>query len=72
MKIPTIDRLNLLHELWKLNLSDTAIEAVVKLLENTRIEQGHEKAELIAKEILSLIQTEISETELLEKLNQMK
>ena len=72
MKEPTIDRLLLMHELWERKLSDTTIEAVVQIIERTRIEQGHSKAEAVAKEIREIIETENSESGVLKKLNQMK
>ena len=72
MQTQTIDRLKLMHELWARNLSNTTIEAIVQVVENTRIAQGHSKAEAKAKELRLLIESEISETEILKKLNQMK
>lgn len=72
MKDRVIERLKLMHELWERNLSNTTIEAIVQLLENTRLNKGHSKAEEIAKELLTLIESGISEAELLNKLNQMK
>ena len=72
MKAPVIERLLLLHELWARNLSDTTIEAVVQILERTRIEQGHSKAEAVAKEIREIIETENSESGILKKINQME
>ncbi len=72
MKTPTIDRLKLMHELWERKLSDTTIEAIVQVLESTRINQGHPRAEEVAKEIRGLIEGGLDETELLKKLNQKK
>ena len=71
MKIATIERLKLMHELWARKLFDTTIEAVVQIIERTRINQGHNEAEAKSKEIRLLIETEISEAELLQKLDQM-
>lgn len=70
--LPTIDRLKLLHELWARKLSDDTVEAVVQILESTRINQGHEAAEAKAKELRLLIETEISEEELLKKLKEVQ
>ena len=60
-----------MHELWEMELSDDTIEAVVQIIEHTRINCGHDGAEAKAKEIRMLIETGISEAELMEKLNQM-
>ena len=71
MQIPTIDRLKLLHELWERSLSDVVIEAVVQNIEYIRKNQGHSAAESKAKEIRLLIETGITESELLKQLKQM-
>lgn len=70
MQTQTIERLKLMHELWARNLSDTTIEAIVQIMESMRTEQGHSEAE--AKEIRELIETGISEAELLKTLNQIR
>lgn len=72
MKETTIERLILMHELWEWNLSDTTIETIVQIIENIRINHGHDKAEAKAKEIRLLMETGISEAEFLQKLEQMK
>lgn len=72
MKMPTIDRLKLMHEVWEKKLSDGMVEAIVQIVERTRINQGHLAAEEKAKKIRELIEQELSEAELLQKLDQMK
>ena len=72
MKIPTIERLKLMHELWKRKFSNTTIEAITQIIESTRINRGHLAAEEKAKEIRELIEQELSEAVLLQKLDQMK
>lgn len=64
----TIERLKLMHELVKRKLSRKTIETVAQIIENTFNAQGYVKAEEKAKKIRELIETGISETELLRKL----
>ena len=64
----TIERLKLMHELVKRKLSRSTIETVAQIVENTYNAHGYAKAELKAKEIRELIESGISEAELLKKL----
>lgn len=64
MKEPVIERVKLWHTLFERKRSDTMIDAIMQIIERTRIEQGHTKAEEKAKEIRGLIETGISEPEL--------
>ena len=70
MPIPIIDRSKLMRTLWARNWSDTAVEKIAKVIGNTRIESGHEAAEAKAKEIRELIESGLSEAELLKKLEE--
>ena len=72
MKAPVIERLKLMHEELARNFSNTTTEAITQIIERTRLEQGHSKAESVAKEIREIIETENSESGVLKKLNQMK
>ena len=72
MKAPVIERLLLMHEELERNFSDTTTEAITQIIESTRIDQGHEAAEVRAKKIRELIEDGLSETQLMQKLNQMK
>lgn len=72
MKAPVIERLLLMHEELERNFSDTTTEAITQIIKSTRIDQGHEAAEARAKEIRELIEDGLSETQLMQKLNQMK
>jgi hypothetical protein len=72
MKDRVIERLKLMHEELERNFSNTTTEAITQIIERTRKEQGHSEAEAKAKELRLLIETGISEAELLNKLNQMK
>lgn len=65
----TVERLTIMHELWVRNFSNITIEKIVQILEEIRINYGHDKAEAKAKEIRLLIETGISAAELLQKLN---
>ena len=67
----TIERLKLMHELVKRKLSRNAIETVVQIVEATYNASGYEKAEAKAKEIRELLESGISEAELLKKLKLM-
>ena len=64
----TIERLKLMHELVKRELSRKTVETVAQLIETTYNTQGYVKAEEKAKKIRELIETGISEAELLKKL----
>ena len=64
----TIERLKLMHELVKRNLSRKAIETVAQIVEATYNAHGYARAEAKAKEIRELIETGIGESELLKKL----
>ena len=64
----TIERLKLMHELVKRKLSRNAIETVVQIVEATYNAHGYAKAEAKAKEIRELLESGISEAELLKKL----
>ena len=70
MEVQVRERSRLTHELLERNLSNTTIEVVSQIMESTRKEQGHSKAEAKAKEIRELIETGISEEQLLQKLKQ--
>ena len=72
MKIPTIERLKLMHEELVRNFSNATTEAITQIIESTRINQGHLAAEEKAKEIRELIEQELSEAVLLQKLDQIK
>ena len=68
MKYPTLERILLLHELWERKLSDDTVDIVADIVARTRIEQGHLEAEAISKEIHEILDTGISESELIRKL----
>ena len=72
MEVRVRERVRFTHEMLERNLSDTTIEVVAQIMENTRKEQGHGEAEIKAKEIRMLIETGLSEQSLLWKLKQMK
>ena len=72
MKAPVIERLKLMHERLARNLSNTTEESITQIIENTRKNSGHVQAEAKAKEIRLLIESEISEAELVQKIEQMK
>ena len=72
MKIQIIERSKLMRAEWKRELSDDTVEVITRIIEYTRINHGHDKAEAIAKEIRLLIETGISEAELAQRLEQMK
>ena len=67
MKIQIIERSKLHRIEWSMELSDTTHEAITQSVEYARINFGHNKAEEVAKEIRELIESRISETELLNK-----
>ena len=69
-KLPTIERLLLMHEILVRGLSDDALEAITQIIESTRINSGHFAAESKAKEIRQLIESDISEVELLNKISE--
>ena len=69
-KLPTIERLLLMHEILVRGLSDDALEAITQIIESTRINSGHFAAESKAKEIRQLIESDISEAELLNKISE--
>ena len=64
----TIERLKLMHELVKRKLSRNAIEKVSQTVEAAYNTHGYAKAEAKAKEIRELLESGISEGELLKKL----
>jgi uncharacterized membrane-anchored protein len=64
----TIERLKLMHELVKRKSSRNAIENVVQIVEATYNAHGYAKAEAKAKDIRELLESGISESELLKKL----
>ena len=65
MKIQVIERSKLFLSQWVRTCSDTTHEAITQIIERTLKEQGHEEAEAKSKEIRLLIETGISEAELL-------
>lgn len=69
--IPIIERSKLMRAEWARNFSDTTTETITQIIVSTRINQGHEAAEAKAKELRLLIETEISEEELLKKLKEV-
>ncbi len=71
MNITPRERLRLMRELWEMNLSDTTIEAIVQIIESTRIKQGHNEAEAKALKIRTKIEEGISEAQILEFLKQI-
>lgn len=71
-RIQTIERWKLLRTIWDATLSDITIEKITQIIERTRIEKGHVSAEAVAKEIRLLIESGISEEELLDKLDQIE
>ena len=68
-KLPTIERVLLMHEEFARGFSDTTTEAITQIIESTRINSGHFAAEAKAKEIRMLIESDISEAELLDKIS---
>lgn len=68
----TMERLKLMHELWERELSESTREIIVRILKNTRINQGHEDAEVKAKRIHNWLEANIAEEELVRKLNRME
>ena len=71
VKVPTIERLKPMHERFVRNFSDATNEMITQIIEYTRIHLGHVSAEEVAKEIRERIESGISETELLPKLEQI-
>ncbi len=67
-KLPTIERVRLTYEELARHFSDTTTEAITQIIEHTRINSGHFAAEATAKEIRLLIESNISEAELLDKI----
>ena len=67
-KLPTIERVLLMHKELGCRFSDTIIESITQIIESTRINKGNFAAEAKAKEIRLLIESNISEVELTEKL----
>ena len=72
MNAPVIERLKLMHEELVRNFSDTTMEAITQIIESTRINQGHTKAEETAKAIRELIEAGLTEAELVKKIQHMK
>lgn len=68
MSTPVIERLKLMHERLERNFSDDTQEAITQIIESLRINQGHHAAEAKAKEIRELIESGLSEAELLQKI----
>ena len=68
-KPPTIERVLLMHEEFARGFSDTTTESITQIIESTRINNGHFAAEAKAKEIRKLIESDISEAELLDKIS---
>ena len=68
-KLPTIERVRLMHEEIARGFSDATTEAITQIIESTRINSGHFAAETKAKKIRLLIEDNISEAELLEKIS---
>ena len=71
-KLPTIERVRLMHEEFSRKFSDTTIETITQIMEDIRINRGHFAAEAKAKEIRLLIESEISEADLVKQLDQQK
>ena len=67
-KLPTIERVLLTHEEFARGFSDNTTEVITQIIESTRINNGHLAAEAKAKEIRLLIENNISEAELLDKI----
>ena len=68
-KLPTIERVRLMHEEFVRGFSDNTNEVITQIIESTRINNGHFAAEAKAKEIRLLIENNISEAELLDKIS---
>ena len=68
-KIPTIERVRLMHEEFARGFSDNTTEVITQIVESARINNGHFVAEAKAKEIRLLIENNISEAELLDKIS---
>ena len=71
MHIPTIERCKLTHLELAMNLSNTTSERITQIIANTRTSKGHEASEAKAKEIRELLESGISEKDLLKKLKAM-
>ena len=71
MEAPVRERLLLTRiELGK-NFSNITTETITRILKNIRVNHGHKAAEAKAKEIRKLIESGLSEAELLKILKQM-
>ena len=68
-KLPTIERVRLMHEEFARVFSDNTTEVITQIIESTRINNGHFAAETKAKEIRLLIENNVSEAELLDKIS---
>ena len=69
-KIPTIERVRLMHEEFARGFSDNTTEVITQIIESTRINNGHFAAEAKSKEIRLLIESGISEAELINKISE--
>ena len=72
MKIQTIERIRLMHDVFERKFSDATTEVITQIIESIRMNAGHDKAEEEAKELRELIESGIDETELLKKLVSVK
>ena len=68
-KLLIIERSRLIREEFARGFSDSTTEAITQIIESTRIDSGHFAAEAKAKEIRLLIESDISEAELLDKIS---
>ena len=68
MKIQTIERIRLMHDVFERKFSDATTEVITQIIESIRMNAGHDKAEEEAKKLRELIESGIDETELLKKI----
>ena len=71
-KIQVIERSKLLRAEWARNYSDNTTDIITDIIVKARESKGHDAAEAVAKEIRLLIESGISEEELLDKLDQIE
>ena len=71
MEPKVIERSKLMRSEWDRAFSDTTMDAITQIIVSVRQEKGHSAAESKAKEIRLLIETGITESELLKQLKQM-
>ena len=69
-KLPTIERVRLMHEEFARGFSGNTTEVITQIIESTRINNGHFAAEAKSKEIRLLIESGISEAELINKISE--